>query len=66
MLQGLYLQIFSEHYDYKPTLADLVAFFRLGVHLRTLRRLAGVYCYCTLGVHPRTLRSLAGVYFRRR
>jgi glycosyltransferase involved in cell wall biosynthesis len=66
MLQGLYLQIFSEHYGYKPTLGDLVAFFRLGVHLRTLRRLAGVYCYCTLGVHPRTLRRLAGVYFRRR
>ena len=43
MLQGLYLQRFGRLYGYKPTIGDLVEFFRFGLHLRTLKSLAGVY-----------------------
>jgi glycosyltransferase involved in cell wall biosynthesis len=42
MQQGLYLQTFR-HYGNKPGPLDLLAFVRMGLHLRTLRTLAGIY-----------------------
>lgn len=42
MRQGLYLQTFK-HYGNKPGPADLLAFVRMGLHLRTLKTLAGLY-----------------------
>ncbi len=43
MKQGLYLQAFSHFYGIKPGPADLLAFFRMGLHPRTLKTLAGIY-----------------------
>lgn len=42
MRQGLYLQTFK-HYGNKPGPLELLAFVRMGLHLRTLRTLAGIY-----------------------
>jgi glycosyltransferase involved in cell wall biosynthesis len=42
MRQGLYLQIFR-HYGIKPGPLALLAFVRMGLHLRTLKTLAGIY-----------------------
>jgi glycosyltransferase involved in cell wall biosynthesis len=42
MRQALYLQTFR-HYGIKPGPLDLLRFARLGLHLRTLRTLAGIY-----------------------
>jgi glycosyltransferase involved in cell wall biosynthesis len=42
MRQGLYLQTFR-HYGKKPGPLELMAFVRMGLHLRTLRTLAGIY-----------------------
>jgi len=43
MRQGLYLQTFNRYYRFKPSIGDLISFFRMGVHLRTLKTLAGIY-----------------------
>jgi glycosyltransferase involved in cell wall biosynthesis len=43
MRQGLYLQAFGHYYGFKPCMGDLLAFFRMGIHLRTLKTLAGIY-----------------------
>jgi hypothetical protein len=40
--QGLLLQVFGKLYGFRPTRADLVEFFRHGIHLRTMRMLAQV------------------------
>lgn len=42
MRQALYLQTFK-HYGIKPGPFDLLAFVRMGLHLRTLKTLAGIY-----------------------
>jgi glycosyltransferase involved in cell wall biosynthesis len=42
MRQGLYLQTFT-HYGIKPGPVDLLAFVRMGLHVRTLKTLAGIY-----------------------
>lgn len=42
MRQALYLQTFR-HYGIKPGPLDLLAFLRMGLHLRTLKTLAGIY-----------------------
>ena len=42
MRQALYLQTFR-HYGIKPGPLDLPAFVRTGLHLRTLKKLAGIY-----------------------
>jgi hypothetical protein len=40
--QALYLQTFR-HYGIKPGSLELLAFVRMGLHLRTLKTLAGIY-----------------------
>jgi glycosyltransferase involved in cell wall biosynthesis len=42
MRQGLYLQTFR-HYGTKPGPLDLLAFVRMGLHLKTLKTLADIY-----------------------